>query len=51
MFRQGGNCGQAAAELLDTERWQYHGQMISWEDAPATSANGEISSAAGADNT
>lgn len=33
MFRQGGNWSQAASELLDTKRWQSHGQMISWEDA------------------
>lgn len=33
MFRQGGNWSQAAAELLDTKRWQSHAQMISYEDA------------------
>jgi ClpP class serine protease len=33
MFRNGGNFTQAAAELIDTTRWQSHGQMISWEDA------------------
>jgi hypothetical protein len=33
MFRKGGNWSQAAAELIDTTRWQSHGQMISWEDA------------------
>ena len=33
MFRKGGNWSQAASELLDTRRWQSHGQMISWEDA------------------
>jgi hypothetical protein len=33
MFRTGGNWSQAAAELLDTKRWQSHAQMISWEDA------------------
>lgn len=33
MFRQGGNWSQAATELLDTQRWQSHAQMISWEDA------------------
>lgn len=33
MFRQGGNWSQAASELMDTKRWQSHGQMISWEDA------------------
>ncbi len=33
MFRNGGNWTGAAAELLDTKRWQSHGQMISWEDA------------------
>lgn len=33
MFRGGGNWSQAAAELLDTKRWQSHAQMISWEDA------------------
>ena len=33
MFRNGGNWSQAAAELIDTKRWQSHGQMISWADA------------------
>lgn len=33
MFRKGGNFTQAAAELIDTTRWQSHGQMITWEDA------------------
>lgn len=33
MFRQGGNWSKAAAELLDTKRWQSHAQMISYEDA------------------
>lgn len=33
MFRSGGNWSQAAAELIDTQRWQSHAQMISWEDA------------------
>jgi hypothetical protein len=33
MFRKGGNWSLAAAALLDTKRWQSHGQMISWEDA------------------
>jgi hypothetical protein len=33
MFRKGGNWSQAASELLDTKRWQSHGQMISWQDA------------------
>lgn len=33
MFRKGGNWTQAALELIDTKRWQSHGQMISWEDA------------------
>jgi Serine dehydrogenase proteinase len=33
MFRQGGNWSKAAAELLDTRRWQSHAQMISYEDA------------------
>jgi len=33
MFRNGGNWSQAAAQLLDTKRWQSHAQMISWEDA------------------
>jgi ClpP class serine protease len=33
MFRNGGNWSQAAAELIDTPRWQSHGQMISWADA------------------
>ncbi|HUP15119.1 MAG TPA: hypothetical protein VM848_03580 [Acidimicrobiia bacterium] len=33
MFRGGGNWSQTASELLDTQRWQSHGQMISWEDA------------------
>lgn len=33
MFRVSGNWSQAAAELIDTKRWQSHGKMISWEDA------------------
>ena len=33
MFREGGNSTLAAGELLDTKRWQSHGQMISWADA------------------
>ena len=33
MFRNGGNWSQAAAALIDTKRWQSHGQMISWADA------------------
>ena len=34
MFRtNGGNWSQAATELIDTKRWQSHGQMISWQDA------------------
>ena len=33
MFRDGGNWSRTASELLDTSRWQSHGQMISWEDA------------------
>jgi hypothetical protein len=33
MFRNGGNWSQAASDLLDTKRWQSHGQMISWQDA------------------
>lgn len=34
MFRDGrGNWSQAASALLDTNRWQSHGQMISWKDA------------------
>ena len=33
MFRDGGNWSQTVSELLDTTRWQSHGQMISWEDA------------------
>jgi len=33
MFKNGGNWSQAAAELIDTKRWQSHGQMISWQDA------------------
>lgn len=28
-----GNWSQAASSLLDTKRWQTHGQMISWQDA------------------
>ncbi len=35
MFRQGGNWSQAASSLLDTKKWQTHGQMISWQDAIA----------------
>lgn len=33
MFREDGNWSQAADALLDTKRWQSHGQMISWQDA------------------
>jgi hypothetical protein len=34
MFKNGaGNWTQTAGELLDTRRWQSHGQMISWQDA------------------
>lgn len=33
MFRKEGNWSQAAFELLDTMRWQSHGQVISWQDA------------------
>jgi len=33
MFRNGGNWSAAAAELIDTKRWQSHAQMISWSDA------------------
>lgn len=33
MFRNEGNWSQAASQLLDTQRWQSHGQMISWQDA------------------
>ena len=33
MFRNGGNFTQTVDELLDTERWLSHSQMISWEDA------------------
>ncbi len=33
MFRKSGNWSQAASALLDTNRWQSHGQMISWQDA------------------
>ena len=33
MFRDGGNWSQTVGELLDTKRWQSHGQMISWQDA------------------
>ena len=33
MFRNGGNYTQTVDELLDTERWLSHSQMISWEDA------------------
>jgi hypothetical protein len=34
MFRgNAGNWSQAASALIDTKRWQSHGQMISWEDA------------------
>jgi len=33
MFRNGGNWTAAAGELIDTKRWQSHGQMISWSDA------------------
>jgi hypothetical protein len=33
MFRDGGNWSKTTSELLDTKRWQSHGQMISWQDA------------------
>jgi hypothetical protein len=33
MFRKGGNWSLTASELLNTKRWQTHGQVISWEDA------------------
>jgi len=33
MFRDGGNWTLTVDELLDTKRWQSHGQMISWQDA------------------
>ena len=33
MFRNGGNYTQTVDELLDTERWLSHSQMISWDDA------------------
>ena len=33
MFRNGGNFTQTVMELLDTERWLSHSQMISWQDA------------------
>ncbi len=33
MFRNGGNITQTVSELLDTERWLSHSQMISWADA------------------
>ena len=33
MFREKGNWSGTVNELLDTERWVSHSQMISWEDA------------------
>ena len=33
MFRDEGNWTKTVSELLDTQRWLSHGQMISWEDA------------------
>lgn len=34
MFKDGkGNWSLAASELIDTKRWQSHGQMISWQAA------------------
>ncbi|HYN82786.1 MAG TPA: hypothetical protein VES88_14960 [Gemmatimonadaceae bacterium] len=34
MHKEGkGNWSKAASSLLDTTRWQSHGQMISWQDA------------------
>lgn len=33
MFRKEGNWSLAAGGLLDTQKWQSHGQLISWEDA------------------
>lgn len=36
MLRDKGNFTAAAAALIDTERWQSHGQMISWQAAQST---------------
>ena len=33
MFREGGSWTLTVSELIDTERWLSHSQMISWEDA------------------
>ena len=33
MFRKGGNWTLTVSELLATNRWLSHSQMISWEDA------------------
>ncbi|MCY4515139.1 MAG: hypothetical protein OXC69_08425 [Candidatus Tectomicrobia bacterium] len=33
MFRNGGNWTQTVSELLDTQRWRSHNQVITWEDA------------------
>ena len=33
MFREKGNWSGTVSELLDTNRWLSHSQMISWEDA------------------
>jgi Serine dehydrogenase proteinase len=33
MFNKGGNWSATADELLNTTRWQSHGQLISWQDA------------------
>lgn len=33
MFKEIGNWSQAATTLINTDRWQSHGQMISWQDA------------------
>ena len=33
MFRNGGNWTQTVSELLDTQRWLSHNQVITWEDA------------------
>jgi hypothetical protein len=33
MFRKDGNWSLTASELMNSERWPSHGQMISWKDA------------------
>ena len=42
MFRESGNWSRTVSELLDTNRWLSHSQMISWEDAHHTKTIGLV---------